>query len=100
METITIERKITNEEVKPILEMDIDKLELSTYWDSHGTQIPDDKMTFKKCHIKLQRHSWIEFGQEWDEVQLFVNDKKIDADITSVRGGDKVLKLRGCIGWG
>lgn len=101
-DVITIKRNITNVKITPKGELDVQKVILKKYWDSHGDIIwcRDETETFENVHVKIQERRWTEFGKRWKEMEVYIDGKKIEDEITRIHGNEKLLELEGCCGAG
>lgn len=100
MKTITLVSNRTNEHYEEIGTYKVKKVILSQYYDLDGNIIDEGTKTWKNAEVKVQKHSWKEFGKKWNFIEVFVNGKEIEAEITSIQGNSNLMRLEGCIGCG
>ena len=101
METITLQRHITDKKVKTLDEFDCEKVVLKKFYDLHGQHISEGQETFTNCHVKLNLITYKEFGQKWQQYQVFIDGKELDeVEVVDLKGSTKFLTIRGCTGAG
>ena len=102
VQTITLKSHRTNEKVKQLDEFDAQKVILEKFYDLNGDiiNLRDETETFENVHVKIQERTYNEFGQKWRWLEVFINGKQIEEEITSIKGNTKLLRLRGCTGAG
>ena len=100
METITLTSNRTNERYEELGVYNVKKVILQEYYDLNGDIINEGTKTWEYAEVKIQKHSWKEFGKKWSFIEVFVNGQEIESEITSIKGNENILRLRGCTGCG
>ena len=102
VQTITLKSHRTNEKVKQLDEFDAQKVILEKFYDLNGDiiNLRDETETFENVHVKIQERTYNEFGRKWRWLEVFINGKQLEEEITSIKGNAKLLRLRGCTGAG
>ena len=98
---ITIKREITNKKTKTLMkDVEIKNLYIRDYWDSHGDTITMENKTFHNVKVTLKRVRWTEFNKNWEEMELYIDGKLYNGEITRVKGDDDNLQIHACVGAG
>ena len=98
---ITIKRKITNKKSKTLMkDVEVKKLCIRDYWDAHGDTITMENKTFQNVKVTLKRVTWTEFDQNWEDMELYIDGKLYNGEITKVKGDNNNLLIHACVGAG
>lgn len=99
-QTFTIKREQTDVKIKDLGEWDVKELIIKKFYDLDGREIPEGQNTRKNVHVKLQEKTYKEFGEKWKEYLLFVNGKKVQEEVVSIKGNTNRLLIKACTGAG
>lgn len=112
IETIELDMNVTEDSRETVINNEkFDEVVVSTYWDSHGRSIPwegdDGKKTrsFKNANVTLERitrtyHFKYSGDSTFTEMEVSINGKKFNGEITSCRGNKQRLTIKACVGAG
>ena len=105
-EVITFQREITNERFETIYASEKVRVSGSFYWDSHGKLVPwegsNGKKSFwkKDAKVTITKHSYTEWGHDWENWTVEVNGKEINGSVYSFNYDETSLRLKIVVGWG
>ena len=111
IETHTVKLDVRNRKTETLFEGHVHKLNISTFWDSHGTSVPfpgrnnRDTEQISNCDVKIIKQTseiyWsatnITPHESWN---LEVNGKIVPGDVTFCKGDSENLRVRICVGAG
>jgi hypothetical protein len=86
IETIQVKRERTNQKEEVIFSSGPMDLTVKYWWDDHGKLFPWDmdgikEQSYKDAAVKVIQKTWTEFGMEWSDAFLYINDIKLKGSV-------------------